>query len=81
MMNTDSIAEALFSSTLQPSENPTVEQTLAAVDDSLHRHGGTRGCAAACAAEYGDHPEIAPARMRWAVSLARSVGPRVGLAA
>ena len=61
-------AEALFVSPLQPSEQPTPRQIGAAIDASLRVHHGARGCAAACAAEYGDHPETAVARMRWALS-------------
>ena len=63
-------AEAVFVSTLQPSEHPTAEQVSAAVRDSLSRHGGQHACASICAAEYGEHPDNAPARMRWALALA-----------
>jgi hypothetical protein len=61
-------AEALFASPLQPSDHPTPSQIDAAIGASLRRHHGARGCAAACAAEYGDHPETAVARMRWALA-------------
>jgi hypothetical protein len=57
-------AEALFVSDLQPSERPsreTVEQTVTAM---ILRHGSD-GCAAAVAAEFGDHPEEAVRRMCW----------------
>ena len=63
-------AEALFASDLQPSEFPTVEQVTSAIDVSLRMRGGAEGCAAVVAAEYGDHPETAALRMRWALSLA-----------
>ena len=62
-------AEALFASTLQPSEHPTAEQVTAAVRDSLRRHSGQPGCTSVCAAEYGEHPDTAPERMRWALAL------------
>jgi hypothetical protein len=80
MMSTGT-AEALFASTLQPSEHPTVEQVTAAVRDSLRRHGGQRGCASVCAAEYGEHPDTAPARMRWALALTNHVDPAAAIAA
>jgi hypothetical protein len=61
-------AEALFLSDLQPSQHPTPDQVAAAVEAELHR--GTRtGRAAAVAAEYGEHPDVAPARMRWALGV------------
>jgi len=63
-------AQALFLSYLQPSEHPAPAQVAAAIHASLRCHGGVAGCAAALAAEYGEHPETAAARMRWALSLA-----------
>lgn len=63
-------AEALFASDLQPSELPTAGQVACAIDVSLRTRGGVEGCAAVVAAEYGDHPETAALRMRWALSLA-----------
>jgi uncharacterized membrane protein len=62
-------AEAVFVSDLQPSDRPTPGQVTAAVLASLRACGGATGCAAAVAAEYGEHPETAVARMRWALSL------------
>jgi hypothetical protein len=62
-------AEALFASFLQPSEAPTVEQVAAAIAGSLRSYGGEAGCAAVVAAEYGEHPDTAVARMRWALAL------------
>ncbi len=80
MTSTDT-AEALFASTLQPSEHPTAEQVTAAVRDSLRRHGGQHGCASLCAAEYGEHPDTAPARMRWALALTNHLSLAAALAA
>jgi uncharacterized membrane protein len=62
-------AEAVFVSDLQPSEHPTPGQVAAAALASLRARGGAAGCAAAVAAEYGEHPETAVARMRWALAL------------
>jgi hypothetical protein len=61
-------AEALFTSLLQPSEHPSPRQISAAIGASLRVHHGARGCAAACAVEYGNHPETAVVRMRWALA-------------
>lgn len=63
------MAEALFASTLQRSDAPTPSEVSAAIRTSLRRHRGSRGCAAFCAREYGDHPDTAVARMRWAIAL------------
>jgi hypothetical protein len=72
-MTTTRAAQALFTSSLQPSDRPTVEQAVAALRHSLRRHGGSRGCAAVYATEYGEHPDTAPARMRWALGLADQI--------
>ena len=68
-MSPAAMAEALFASTVQPSDAPTPEQVRDAIRGSLRAHHGSRGCAAACAAEYGSHPETAVQRMRWALAL------------
>jgi len=73
-MTTASAATALFASSLQPSDHPTLDQAKAVVRDSLRRNGGVRGCAAVCAAEYGEHPDTAAARMRWALALGEQLG-------
>ncbi|HEV7204117.1 MAG TPA: hypothetical protein VGN18_05865 [Jatrophihabitans sp.] len=69
-MTPAAIAEALFVSSVQPSEHLTDVQLDAAVDTALTSHGGIDGCACACAAEYGDHPDTAADRMRWALQAA-----------
>jgi hypothetical protein len=80
-MTTSSAAQALFASTFQPSDRPSGEELSAAVRDSLRQHGGVEGCAALCAAEYGDHPDTAPARMQWARALAEQISDRDSRAA
>jgi len=65
-------AEALFVSTLQSSDVPAAEQVRRAVAATL-RQRGIRGCAAQVAGEFGDHPETAVCRMRWALATVRSV--------
>jgi hypothetical protein len=67
-------AEALFASTLQPSESPTPDQVRRAVAATLRRLG-IRGCAAELAGEFGDHPDVAAARMTWALATIHTVYP------
>ena len=65
-------ADAVFVSMLQRSEGPSAGQVRDAVAAALRAYGG-RGCAARVAQEFGDHPEIAVARMRWARAVAGKV--------
>ena len=62
-------AEALFVSALQPSEDCSAARLEATIEASLERFGGPAGCAQHLAAEFGDHPETAVPRMRWALDL------------
>ena len=62
-------AEALFASSVQSSDQPTGIEVRGAVAATLRKFG-IRGCAAAVAGEYGEHPETAVPRMRWALQLA-----------
>jgi hypothetical protein len=59
-------ATALFVSGLSATEQPSRTDVEAAIKHALRTHGGTRGCAADMAAAYGDYPELAAPRMRWA---------------
>jgi hypothetical protein len=68
-------AEALFVSTVQSSDLPPAEQVRLAVAGTL-RAVGIRGCAARVAGEFGDHPETAVTRMRWALDAVRTAYPR-----
>jgi len=58
-------ADALFASVLQRSDEPSAGQVREAVAAAMRAYGG-RGCAERVAQEFGDHPETAVARMRWA---------------
>ncbi|TQS40945.1 hypothetical protein [Cryptosporangium phraense] len=60
-------AEALFVSVLQPSDLPTAEQVRDAIAAVLISCGGAEECARRLAAEFGEHPETAVARMQWAI--------------
>ncbi len=68
-------AEALFTSSLSASSRPGRSEVEAAICHAVRAHGGTRGCAAHVATEYGDYPETAPARMRWALGVVHMVYP------
>ena len=66
-------ADALFASALQRSDEPSAAQVrlaIAAVTGTL----GPAGCAARVAQEYGEHPETAVLRMRWARALVEGHG-------
>jgi hypothetical protein len=58
-------SEALFASALQRSDHPGAEQVRQAIAQAV-RELGSQGCAAQVAQEFGDHPELAVARMQWA---------------
>lgn len=59
-------AEALFTSDLPAGCRLSRDQADAAIVDAVRRHGGVRGCAAELAARYGERPDTAVPRMRWA---------------
>jgi hypothetical protein len=65
-------AEALFVSPLQPSESLFPDQVRGAVATTLRRLG-VHGCAVRMAGEFGDHPDLAAARMSWALATIHSV--------
>jgi hypothetical protein len=58
-------ADALFASPLQHSDEPSAGQVRHAIAVALDAYGGT-GCAGRVAQEFGDHPDTAALRMRWA---------------
>lgn len=74
----DARAEALFASTCQPSQQPTDAEVRDAVQGAV-RALGVRGCACAVAFEFGDHPDIAAARMAWAVATVAATWPKRGV--
>jgi hypothetical protein len=63
-------ADAVFVSGLQRSEEPNVGQVRQAVAAAI-RAFGSSGCAGRVAQEFGDHPETAVIRMRWARRVTR----------
>ena len=64
-------ADALFASPLQRSDEPSVRQVRQAIATAIGVHG-VRGCAARVAQAYGEHPETALTRMRWALTAVAS---------
>lgn len=65
-------ADALFVSMLQRSDHASAVQVRRAIAAAVRAYGG-HGCAERVAQEFGDHPEIAVARMRWARAVASEV--------
>ena len=65
LLSDDVRIEALVASDLQRSQQPTPDLIRAAVTATVDRLGPT-GCAALVAQEFGEHPDCAPGRMRWA---------------
>jgi len=58
-------ADALFASALQRSDRPSPGQVRQAIAAAAARYGAA-GCAARVAQAFGEHPETAVTRMRWA---------------
>jgi hypothetical protein len=58
-------ADALFASALQRSDRPSTGQVRQAIAVAVARYGDS-GCAARVAQAFGEHPETAVTRMRWA---------------
>ena len=66
-------AEALFASDISAWSRPTQAAVTAAISGAIRSHAGVRGCAGEVGAAYGEHPEIAAARMRWARRLVEAI--------
>ena len=65
-------ADALFASALQRGDRPSAGQVQRAAVAAVSVFGPL-GCAERVAQEFGDHPEAAVTRMRWARALAAAV--------
>jgi hypothetical protein len=68
-------AHALFTSELSAYSRATPSQVADAIRFAVRMHG-IRGCAAEVAAAYGERPETAAARMRWARTVVESIYAR-----
>lgn len=66
-------AEALALSPVSAAEMLDLAAAEHAIVRTMTDHGGADGCAAALAQEFGDHPEVAADRMRWASGVVRSL--------
>lgn len=66
-------AEALFSSDVSACSPIAAQEVKDAIRRAVRLNGGVRGCAAQVAAAYGDYPETAAPRMRWARNVVDSV--------
>jgi len=62
-------ADALFASVLQRSDHPSAGQVRKAIAAAMRAYGGL-GCVQRVAQEFGDHPDAAVERMRWARAVA-----------
>jgi hypothetical protein len=71
------LADALFASALQRADHPAPGQVRQAIAAA---YGGS-GCAARVAQAFGEHPETAVTRMRWARTLAARAIPATCLTA
>jgi hypothetical protein len=60
----EAVCEALFASSLQPSDTLTAETVADALATTVRRLGAA-GCSSHMAEEFGNHPEQAADRMRW----------------
>jgi hypothetical protein len=59
-------AEALAVSSARQTDSLDRAAVDAVIRTTMAVYGGVRGCAAALAQAFGDHPEVAAPRMRWA---------------
>lgn len=66
-------AEALFTSPVPTGVPLTRTQLHEVVAAAVRARGGVRQCAAEMAAAYGERPEAAASRMRWALRVAGTV--------
>jgi hypothetical protein len=60
---------AVFASDLSAQDHPDPAAVSEAIKNTARAHGGLHGCAGEVAAAYGEHPETAAPRMRWARAL------------
>jgi hypothetical protein len=66
-------AEALFTSNLSARREHTQIEIATAIMHAIGTHRGIRGCAGEVAAAFGEHPETAARRMRWARSVVADI--------
>jgi hypothetical protein len=80
-MNVDRLAaaraQALFAARVN-AEPLSRAAATSAIRAAVRACGGVRGCADVVAAEFGDHPEVAVVRMRWARATVAALFPARG---
>jgi hypothetical protein len=76
-MNSDetliAYAHAVYVSQLATGSQPKPVHVLAVIEDSIDRCAWLGGCECLVAQDYGDRPEIAATRMRWALHVAAEI--------
>jgi hypothetical protein len=75
---TAALADALFTSDLSARCEHTPIEVATAIRHAIGTHAGIGGCAAEVAAEYGEHPETAARRMRWARAVVDGIDAAAG---
>jgi hypothetical protein len=73
-------AEALFASTLSACEPHDAAVLRAGIAAAVREYHGVAGCAEVMAERFGQYPETAAERMRWAREAARPLAARAGVA-
>ncbi len=82
ILSATQLAQILFTSALQASDDPSPDQVRVAIDERLRACAGDDSeCRCRVAQEAGDHPEIYTIRMRWALRQVARAYPPVGAAA
>lgn len=75
-ITTSDLAQVLFASALQSSDNPSPAQIRTTIDHQLCSCDGDPSCwTAYVAQEAGDHPETYATRMRWALTAVHAAYP------
>jgi hypothetical protein len=69
-------AEALFTSAVPTGVTLSRTQLQVVVSTAVRSRGSVRACAAEMAAAYGECPEAAASRMRWALRTVELAGRR-----
>jgi hypothetical protein len=72
------LADALFLSDLSARCEHTRIEVATAIRHAIGTHHGIGGCAAEVAAAYGEYPETAAHRMRWARAVVDGIDALVG---
>jgi hypothetical protein len=66
-------AEALFTSVVPTGTRLSQAETAEAIREAIRMHSGIRGVVGDVAEAFGDYPETAVPRMRWAIATVASL--------